>query len=232
MKITGTDSRPPRWGKWGNYQRPAFSRTAKFLRTRRGFSLVEVVVSIGIIAMMITALLSFVSFGGELWQKNHMFTALTNEGNMLLDAVEREMSAATAVSIPTVGAAADDELRYTKDIYDWAGPPRNKAITPNFRIYLQAGTRIVSSEYVTGTLVDPDTTAGWAVISTDPVGNEVKKLVTKLFSYDLARHIRTFDVTRPSTNRVEIRVVLNLKRAEDGVERRIEMKRELMIPGL
>ena len=226
MKII--DSRPPRWGKWADG-----SRMGHLNRTRLGFSLVEVVVSVMIIAMMMTSLLTFVSYGGEIWQRNHLHTSLNNEGIMLLDAVEREMSMAVAVSIPAVGDATGDVLRYKKDVYDWAGPPRNKATTPEFRFYLQPGTRIVSSQYVTGTLAAPDTTtAGWAVQTTDPAGNEVKKLVTKLFDYDLARHVLTFDVTRRSTNRVEVRIVLNLKRAQDGLEQRMEMKRDMMIPGL
>ncbi|MBU1105101.1 MAG: prepilin-type N-terminal cleavage/methylation domain-containing protein [Candidatus Riflebacteria bacterium] len=189
--------------------------------TRSGFTLVEVLVSSIVIAMMMMSILGFVAYASEVWQRTHFATTLASEGQMLLDTFDREMSFASAIISPNVGAPATSTIIYKRTVFDYNRA--NSTASCSFRIEKHPTERRVYSKYNEGTL---DTL--WTVAN-DPA-NVAKQLARSRHNYDLGRHVDTLEITRVSANRVDVRVVLKSRRLDDEFETENEYFRSVLVP--
>jgi type II secretory pathway pseudopilin PulG len=181
----------------------------------RGWALTEFLVGIAVISMMTVSLLQFISFAGDVWQRNQLNVGLTAEATTALDLISREMSSALAVSLPIVGNSGS-ELVFTKTVRDSCQPACSGAAT--FKIALS--TRELSVAYFS------DLSAGWSV---DTVDGD-KKLNTDRYAFPFARHVEAITFTRVNVNRLDVELTLSAKRATDGLDKEVKMKRTILIP--
>lgn len=189
--------------------------------TKSGFTLVEVLVSSIVIAMMMVSIFAFVSYAGEVWQRTQFATTMSNEGQMILDTFDREMSFTTKIISPPIGAPATSTIIYKRTIFDY-----NRSYftaSCSFRIEKDPTEKRVYSKYNEGTIE-----TGWTVA--DYPAPVTKQLARSRHNYDLGRHVDTLEISRISANRVDIKVVLKAKRAEDEFETENEYNRSVLIP--
>ncbi len=201
-------------------KKSAFSRT--------GFSLAEVVVASAVMAMMMVVLIGYVQSAGTLWQKSHSTISLANEGNAVLDFVERELWHANGISLPQIGNSSTTRLRYTKEVSDYQLVATTTVL--DFQITFDPVTRIASASVITaGSRWASATADGWSIDTA--VGT--KKLVFAQHNYDIGRSIKSIVFNRLANRLLEVHLVVAILRIEDaedpGLERKIEYKRSIIM---
>lgn len=197
------------------------------LRGKHGFSLGEVVVSSAVMALMMVWLFNFVDVAGSLWQTSHAKVNLANEANVLLDAIERELSVATSLTFPSVGAT-EGELRYSKLVSDYHTPTAIM-VDLDFRILHDSLTHAVSKEVLfTAPKWPAAEIAGWSIDSM----NGEKIVVTSQHNFDLGRNVLELDVFRRHNKLVEITAVLGVIDAQGSISRKISVSRNIVLRNL
>lgn len=189
--------------------------------SKSGFTLVEILVSTMIIAMMMTSIITFVSYGGEVWQRTHFATTLAGEGQMILDSLDREMSFASSIVTPIVGAVATSTVVYRKIVFDF---DRANSASCTFIIEKDLTKKRVYSIFVEGSY----SPLLWTTAN-DPA-NVAKEIARSRHNYDLGRNVDSLEITRVSTNRIDVRVVLKSKRPNDEYETENVFSRSILIP--
>jgi len=200
----------------------------------RGFTMVEVLVAGMVIASMMVVLLNFVSYAGEIWQRGHINMTLSAEGNMLLEAIEREMNFATGITSPAVSATTNS-IVFNRDVSVYCSTHGYETVNARFIIGDEGPDTTIASI----AFIDADGTPGppvnpFSPITTWSIGAADAHFTLNVdrFQYVLSRHINTLNITRVTTNRIEVEVVLRTKRAEDGFEKKVAFNRSIVIPRL
>lgn len=194
------------------------------IKRRHGFSLVEIVVSTAIIAFLMTSLFNYVSMAGTVWQKTHESITLSNEGNVLLDTIEKELWESAIVLAPAVGTATS-VLSYSRRVSDYEDDP--SFIRLNFEVAYDATTNTVSKALIetSAAIVEQ----GWeeaSIADASPTGP--KKIVRGHHTYALARSVKEFQVKREGYRLIEIDVLLGITDSA-GNEKEARMKRTVLI---
>lgn len=197
------------------------------LSFRNGFSLAEVVVASAVMAMMMVVLIGYVQSAGQLWQKSHGTISLANEGNSILDFVERELWHANDISYPAIGSNST-RLRYSKYVSDYQLLATSTLL--DFQITYNPLTRIASTAVITaGTRWASATASGWAIDTA--VGT--KKIVVAQHDYEIGRSVKKLTFNRLANRLLEVHLVVGLLRSEDAdnpdLEREIEYKRSIIM---
>lgn len=190
--------------------------------SKSGFTLAEITISIVIISMMMVSLLEVVAYAGEVWQRSHMTNSLTSEGQMVLDAIEREMGFAVEVREPDIGDPATSTLEYDKIVFDYSHANSSSA---TFKIEKLPLERRVYSKYTESSLF----AGGWtyandSLISPPPA----KEFVRSRYNYDLSRHVDTLEMTRTTNHILDCRVVL-IATATNGLVKEFIFSRSIVI---
>ncbi len=197
------------------------------LSSRTGFSLAEVVVASAVMAMMMVVLIGYVQSAGQLWQKSHGTISLANEGNAILDFVERELWHANGISYPAIGSSST-RLRYSKYVSDYQLLATSTLL--DFQITYDPLTRIASTAVITaGARWASASVDGWSVDAA--VGT--KKIVIAQHNYDIGRNVKKLAFNRLANRLLEVHLVVGLLRSEDAddpdLEREIEYKRSIIM---
>lgn len=183
---------------------------------RHGFTLVEVIVATTVMAFMMVALLQFVSFAGEVWQRTHQAVTLSTEGNALLDTIERELAAAKVITSPMPGAAAANSVRFIKTVSDYQGTPVKG--DAGLEILWDAPNKIVKTQIIAlPTTWTSATTGGAKVMDTD------------MYNYPLTRNVIDFQVIRTSTNLIDFYVKIEIERNAKEDTRTTEVRRSVLL---
>lgn len=195
--------------------------------SRIGFSLAEVVVASAVMAMMMVVLIGYVQSAGQLWQKSHGTISLANEGNSILDFVERELWHANGISYPAIGSAST-RIRYSKYVSDYQLLATSTLL--DFQITYDPVTRIASTAVITaGANWVNATTGGWA--SDTAVGT--KKIVIAQHNYEIGRNVKKLAFSRLANRLLEVHLLVALLKSEDAddtdLEREIEYKRSIIM---
>ncbi len=82
--------------------------------SRRGFSLAEVLIATIIMSMIMTGVLGFVQYAGDIWRRGEEKMSTKAYSRMAFELLKDELLSASKVSIPARGNASDT-LRYTRD---------------------------------------------------------------------------------------------------------------------
>ena len=82
--------------------------------SRRGFSLAEVLIATIIMSMIMTGVLGFVQYAGDIWRRGEEKMSTKAYSRMTFELLKDELLSASRVSIPARGASSDT-LRYTRD---------------------------------------------------------------------------------------------------------------------
>lgn len=195
---------------------------AQGINSKSGSLLVEVLVSTLIIAMMMSTLFGFVSFAGEVWRKTHSTVNLTNEGNMVMDTIERELSVALSIVSPTPGNAATSIL-YTKRISDYQGTP----------VFGKDGVFRITADYVNrlirlSIVSAPTTDGGWTMLA----GDSTRNANINYYNYNISNHVSTAVFERKSVQLMEISVTLAVKSEDEKIDKKIVLTRNVVMPSL
>lgn len=195
----------------------------KFIAARAAFSLAEVVVASAVIAMMMVSLIGYVQSAGELWQKSHATITISNEGNSMLDFIERELWGAKEVSVPAIGDTTST-LVYTKVISDYDVTP--EYIPLDFQVVFDSATHVASTNLVeSGALWTAAGVAGWAI---DTVQGD-KKILRSRYNYDISKSLISFSVNRTANRLLNVTIMLSIKRPDEEFPREIEFKRSIIV---
>jgi prepilin-type N-terminal cleavage/methylation domain-containing protein len=194
-----------------------------------GFTLPEVIVSVTVMSIMIGSLLSYVHFAGMVWIKTHQHITLSSEANVLLDALERELSQAKAVTYPLPGND-DESLRYVKEVSDYNAGGEIDIGYAEFRVALDSDNRrlihrIHASPSTTGAVPSALT---WN--ASDATDLQQRTLDTDFYNYDLARHITGFRATRSSTNMIDISIIMEGTIDMSDATRTVRLSRSILMP--
>lgn len=202
-------------------------RSDRLENNRRGFNLAEIVVASAVIALMMMSLISYVHSAGMVWQKSHATISLVNEGNTLLDFVEREIWHAEEISVPTIGATSI-YLQYAKQVTDYDVTPATWTL--DFQITCDFTTGVASTAINLGTPKWTDGTYGaqadgWASSTI----NAPKRIVLAQHNFNLCNNIKELKFFRKSNRLIEVLVKLSIPRVEDDYEREIVLRRMMMM---
>ena len=112
-----------------------FSPAARCARRRAGFTLLEILLSLALVALMLVALNTFVFSMGELWGKNTDIRLFEQHVRAVTRALDRELRAATLPPAARANASpvAPQEIR-----------PSGGATDTLLTFELPAGTRLIS----------------------------------------------------------------------------------------
>ena len=182
-----------------------------------GFTLAEVLVAVSVISLMLVSLLQFVSFAGDVWQRNQLNIGLTAEAGVVLDLLEREMGGAVALSAPAIGASGSS-VSFTKLIKDNCSPSCTAQAT--FTVGKNGRTAAIA--------YDGSIAAGWSAGS----GDGHQKLNTDRYAFPFARHVETLVFTRNNSNQLHIELVVNATRDTDGLDKEVRMSKTVLLPQL
>ncbi|MFZ2958656.1 MAG: prepilin-type N-terminal cleavage/methylation domain-containing protein [Candidatus Ozemobacteraceae bacterium] len=149
---------------------------------KQGFTLIEVMVATMIMSLMILGLLSYVQFGSELWRKGEQTITLNNNARALSEGISRDLTLATKVMIPPLGATSA-KLIYTL-------PLATGTSFGTVDIIISKGTDNVLRRKATNI-------TGVALITSG--AETTNKIFKSRLEYALARDVATFVVTRVST---------------------------------
>lgn len=193
---------------------------AQNINNKSGSLLIEILVSTMIIAMMMSTLFGFVSFAGEIWRKTHSSVNLMNEGNMLMDTIERELNVALLVTSPAV-AADVPALVYQKTISDYNGTFGHDGV---FKISFDGPTRTVSLSIFSA----PTTDGGWTIATVDGIN----KANSYYYNYDISKHVKSLSFNRTSERLMIITAVLAVKSENGKIDKEIVLKRNIIMTSL
>lgn len=135
-----------------------------------------------IMSLMILGLLSYVQFGSELWRKGEQTITLNNNARALSEGISRDLTLATKVMIPPLGATSA-KLIYTL-------PLATGTSFGTVDIIISKGTDNVLRRKATNI-------TGVALITSG--AETTNKIFKSRLEYALARDVATFVVTRVST---------------------------------
>lgn len=194
---------------------------------RRGFNLAEIVVASAVIALMMVSLISYVQSAGTLWQKSHATISLVNEGNTLLDYIEREIWSAEEVSVPAIGASTN-QMIYAKRVSDYQPTPAT--FTVDFRLTTDLTTGVASTSIATDTpkWTTPVTGAaatGWGIAAVPGF----KKILTAHHNFKLSSNLKQIWFERLSNYLIKVTVILQIPQTDEEYEREIEFKRMMIL---
>ena len=118
-----------------NPRRRIFSPAARCARRRAGFTLLEILLSLALVALMLVALNTFVFSMGELWGKNTDIRLFEQHVRAVTRALDRELRAATLPPAARANASpvAPQEIR-----------PSGGTTDTLLTFELPAGTRLIS----------------------------------------------------------------------------------------
>ena len=190
---------------------------------RRGFNLAEVVVASAVMAMMMVALIGYVHSAGQMWQKSHETISLTNEGNTLLDYVERELWQAKSISVPAIGDSSSN-LIYSKLVSDYQAVATQTEV--DFQITADFTTGVASTSLLTTSAKWTNATAGgWGIGTT----LAAKKVLLAHHNFDLCANLKGIKFYRRANRLLEIIAIFSIPKADDDYEREIEFKRMVIM---
>ena len=154
----------------------------RFLTVKPGFSLIEVVISTTVMAVMIVGLLSYVQFGSELWVKGERTITMNNNARAVSEAISRDLTLASDIIEPTLGVTST-QLRYVV-------PMATGTYYGTVKITLSKGTDNVLKR----------SAPAFTVVNLITSGAETtNKILKSRLEYPLAKDVATFVVTRIST---------------------------------
>lgn len=194
---------------------------------KRGFNLAEIVVASAVIALMMVSLIGYVQSAGMLWQKSHATISLVNEGNTLLDYIEREIWSAEEVSVPAIGASTT-QMIYAKRVSDYQLSPAT--FTVDFRLTTDLTTGVASTSIATDTLKWTDGVSGAAVNGwdTDTIPG-FKKILTAHHNFKLSSNLKQIWFERLSNYLIKVTVILQIPQTDQEYEREIEFRRMMIL---
>lgn len=205
-------------------------RLGKRAHARRcGHTLAEVLVAVTVMSIMIIALMNYVQFAGLIWMKTHQAITLSSEASVLLDALERELSQSVSVNDPLPGDPTKTYVRFSKQVSDYGAGGSTDYGYAQFRIMFDNAqrkviTQIFSSPAIAGY---PPSAADWVAPGS---GGGDKKMDSDIYTYDLARHVKRFDITRIGNNLLEVDIQLEGTNSAAEATRTIELKRRILMP--
>ena len=190
---------------------------------KHGFSLVEIVVSTAVIAFLMTSLFNYVSMAGTIWQKTHETITLSNEGNMLLDTIEKDLWESAMVAMPTVGATSSI-LQYSKRVSDYQADP--EFVRLRFEVSFDPAINTVTKTLFDNTAAI--SALGWEDDSLASGTLGPNRVVRSHHTYTLARSVKAFNVNRKGHRLIEIDVLLGTTDSA-GNEKEVRMKRTVLV---
>lgn len=194
---------------------------------KRGFNLAEIVVASAVIALMMVSLIGYVQSAGTLWQKSHATISLVNEGNTLLDYIEREIWSAEEVSVPAIGASTTT-LIYAKRVSDYQPSPAT--FTVDFRLTTDLTTGVASTSIATNTPKWTDGVSGAAVNGWDfDTTPGFKRILTAHHNFKLSSNLKQIWFERLSNYLIKVTVILQIPQTDQEYEREIEFRRMMIL---
>ena len=194
-------------------------------KNKLGFNLAEVVVASAVIALMMVSLISYVQSAGELWKKSHTTITLVNNGNALLDFVEKELWAAEQITAPPIGSDAQ-QLTYTKVISDYQSSPASATL--DFVIeYMPASFTVRARVVDSGTNCTYATGAGgWSVGTT----HGPKKIVLSNYNFDVCRYVKDIGFARRDNHLLDVRAILSISVSDQEFPKELNIHRTIISP--
>lgn len=171
-------------------------------RVCRGFTLVEVIVTLTVMSLMMVGLLSYVHSGSMLWQRGQNSLTVRTYYRAVSESIERDLS--QAIILHNDVGSVESSLKY--DL------PVTQGIVQ--------GTATIDLVIVDKKLMRllKDASGGFTITN----GNSAldNMLVRSRYEYTVARNVATFTVTRSASYSVQINLGLIsvLAGANDGVE--------------
>jgi hypothetical protein len=200
---------------------------SRLSNARKGFNLAEIVVATAVIALMMVSLIGYVQSAGTLWQKSHATIGLVNEGNALLDYIEREIWIAKDITTPGI-CATTSQLIYSKEISDYQASPATCTIDFVINTDFTQGIATTSLLLTTSKWTDPTTGAdalGWSVDS----ALNTKEIISARYNFTLCSNLQEMHFYRKSNRLMVVTFKLSIPRVDDDYERVIEFKRMMIM---
>lgn len=152
---------------------------------KRGFSLTEILVATIVMTMIMTGVLGFVQYGGEIWQKGQNKINAKNYSNMAFQLLKDDLLQAEAVNCPSEAASSSNSLKYEIG--------SNKYV-----IKIEEDLTLTKS-------LDNTTRSSSSARSTPPITKPIR----------IARNVKNFYVYRVSTWTFEIGLQIQSSENED-----------------
>ncbi|NLI76273.1 MAG: prepilin-type N-terminal cleavage/methylation domain-containing protein [Candidatus Riflebacteria bacterium] len=168
---------------------------------RGGFTLIEIVIATTVMALMVVSLLSFVSFGSDIWQRGEQAMNLTNSYRGIAELITSDMMGATALRNPVEGGGVATFLEY--DLTIASGPTIG---TATFQVQWDSPTRTLRRKIMA--VPAPSAAIAAALVPTVADESTSTKIARTRYEFIIARNVATFAVTRLSNWTVAVQVGL------------------------
>ena len=115
------------------------TRNIVILKSKKGFSLTEVLVATIVMSMIMGSVLAFVQYAGNIWQKGNEKISSQNYSRMTFELLKQDLLEATSVSTPKVGFSSN------RIIYKKTDNSKSYKITASESILLRTSSKISSA---------------------------------------------------------------------------------------